>query len=173
MVSQLEAKWTAKDWNGIVRSVNSFFDEFDMDRRGYEFLVWRGSAYYQLGNDAEALGDMKRAFSLMPEYPSAASYLAWILATSPDSNVRNAAASKMAVPTLKRASDRQSQEAYAAVLAANGEYEEAYEIQSRVAEAQSETTSSTAKVLAELYKSRVPYIDHARVFAGATSASPR
>jgi len=61
-----------------------------------------GSAYEDLGKDAEALEHWRRAHSIDPSRLSATLGLAWLLATAPDASVRKGAE---AVQLAERAKD--------------------------------------------------------------------
>jgi len=56
------------------------------------FIAWRsrGDAYLNIGQHPEAVADLQHALELSPDDPSVLNNLAWVLATSPQDEVRDA-----------------------------------------------------------------------------------
>ena len=59
------------------------------DSDNFGALRGRGDAYLNIGKHAEAINDFESALKLDSEDPSLLNNLAWVLATSPESEVRN------------------------------------------------------------------------------------
>ncbi len=86
------------------------------------------SAESASGDLAGAAGNFEKALSLQPNWPPAANNLAWILATSPDANLRNPKRAVTLATTACKASNYQFSGALATLAAAyasDGQFEEA------------------------------------------------
>ena len=64
-----------------------------------------GSAFLAKGRIAEAIGQYKAALTVAPENVAAQSNLAWLLATSPDSSLRNGSEAVLLAEQASRSAD--------------------------------------------------------------------
>ena len=61
----------------------------EVDQDNFNALRGRGDAYLNIGEHSEAVPDFERALRLQPKDPSLLNNLAWVLATSPEREVRD------------------------------------------------------------------------------------
>lgn len=120
----------------------------------------RGFNQQMLGNFAAALADYELAIKFAPTYPLAQQNYAWLLATCPDSKIRDgkkaltAATSLCELREYKVASDLK---ALAAAHAELGDYDRAIEFQSKVVDMnEGDSKVQEAKIL-ELYRNSKPF----------------
>lgn len=72
------------------RAIAVYSEILDNDNDNFLAVRSRGDAYLNIGKHAEAAADLQRALELEPEDPAVLNNLAWVLATSPDDEIRNA-----------------------------------------------------------------------------------
>ena len=122
----------------------------------------------QQGSLEEAIRHFREALQVDANWHPAANNLAWILATTRDSELRDAEMAVRLAEQVCRASSfaqPQALDTYAAALAANGQYEKAVEIVARALEIAKEsvTTESLQRLIEKLearkalYESRQPF----------------
>jgi tetratricopeptide (TPR) repeat protein len=85
---QLAAYYAADRRPG--RAINEYSKVIDKNPDNWQALRGRADALLSLGKQAEAIQDYERAVKLRPEDSSILNNLAWVLATSPNADLRNA-----------------------------------------------------------------------------------
>lgn len=70
-------------------AISAYDDVLLMDPENFLALRSRGDANLNMGNHAEAIEDFEKAILVEPEDAALLNNLAWVLATSPDAEVRN------------------------------------------------------------------------------------
>lgn len=130
-------------------------------------VEWRlalGVMLTKVGRPGEAITQLQDVLEQAPNAPEAQSYLAWLLATSPDASLRNGAeAVRLAEAAAEQAGDTQffTLDALAASYAEVGRFEEAAHTAARaVAAAKEQQNIGLAAEIRErqnLYEARTPY----------------
>src|SRR5262249_49009214 len=119
-----------------------------------------GRLYARLGQHALAVADNEAALRLAPDDARTCNNLAWLLATSPQDELRDPA---RAVALARQACERTggqggcSLDTPAAGLAASGQFAEAVEQQSRAVELAREEDRADYRMRLELYQARQAY----------------
>jgi tetratricopeptide (TPR) repeat protein len=72
------------------KAIEMYTEALAVDPENYLALRGRADAYLNIGKHAEAIPDYEAALKIQPKDSSLLNNLAWVLATSPDDNVRNA-----------------------------------------------------------------------------------
>jgi tetratricopeptide (TPR) repeat protein len=70
-------------------AIAAYSDVIELDDKHFLALRSRGDAYLNIGDHAAAIEDFERAYNLDAEDSALLNNLAWVLATSPDDNVRD------------------------------------------------------------------------------------
>jgi len=72
------------------KAIAAYSEVIKVDEKS--FVAWRsrGDAYLNIGEHPEAVADLQQALELSPDDPSVLNNLAWVLATSPQDEVRDA-----------------------------------------------------------------------------------
>ena len=84
-------------------AIADFDRAIQLDDHSGDAFAFRGIAKYQLHQMSEAIADLERALELDPHHLDAANTLAWILATSPDEDLRDGKRSlKLATAACER-----------------------------------------------------------------------
>ena len=128
----------------------------------------RGYNRFMIGEYKGALEDYAAAIKLVPEYGLAHQNRAWLLATVEDKSLRNPAEAVKSGEAACKLSNYQSLgdlSAYAAALAANGDFEAAIGWQEKAIEIAPENMKDFAKRMLERYKSNLPYASPEEVAA--------
>ena len=73
----------------LGRAIGIYTSLLQKDPTNAELLRSRGDAYLSLGNHAEAIADFEAALNQMPDDSPLLNNLAWVLATSPDDQLRD------------------------------------------------------------------------------------
>lgn len=81
-------------------AIGAYTDVINLDSKHFLALRSRGDAYLNIGDHAAAVEDFEQAYKLEPEDSALLNNFAWVLATSPDDNVRDG---KRAVELAKKA----------------------------------------------------------------------
>jgi len=132
--------------------------ELQADRA--EFFFSRGEFYLQLRKFELALNDFNRAVSLKPEYAEAYNNLAWLLATCPDLQYRDA---QQAVANANQACELSGWDDFgmldtlAVAYAAAGEFAEAVQWQTKALELAPAESQADLRSRLELYQKGEPY----------------
>ncbi len=119
----------------------------------------RGDAYLTKGDHAEAIADFEKALEALPEDPSLLNNLAWVLATSPDDQLRNG---KRAVELATKACEvTDYQQAHilstlAAAFAESGDFDTAIEWSEKAVEMGEDQEAQLSKELAS-YRGGEPW----------------
>jgi len=71
------------------KAITAYTDVLNVDSENFLALRSRGDAYLNLGKHAEAIEDFEKALKLQSDDPALLNNLAWVLATSPDEEVRD------------------------------------------------------------------------------------
>jgi tetratricopeptide (TPR) repeat protein len=71
------------------KTIEAFSQVIEQEPENFNALRFRGDAYLNLGQHAEAIADFERAIALDDDDESLLNNFAWVLATSPDDEVRN------------------------------------------------------------------------------------
>ncbi len=71
------------------KSIETFTKVIELDPENYRALRFRGDANLNIGKHAEAIADFGAALKLQPEDDGLLNNFAWVLATSPEDNVRD------------------------------------------------------------------------------------
>jgi tetratricopeptide (TPR) repeat protein len=120
----------------------------------------RGFNLQRLGRYREALADFQRSRELAPQYLLAMQNTAWLLATCPDDEIRDAQAALEIARQAHQISEGQSigvMKAMAAAYAASGDFEEAIAWQNQVIEQLPEDQQADEQELLDLYHAEKPY----------------
>jgi tetratricopeptide (TPR) repeat protein len=75
--------------NETREAIAQYTQVLDLDAEHFLALRGRGDAYLNLGDHAAAVEDFKRALAVEPEDSALLNNFAWVLATSPDDNIRD------------------------------------------------------------------------------------
>jgi Flp pilus assembly protein TadD len=115
------------------------------DRNG---LLHRAGAFVYLGKYKEAMADLQRADELDPKSTETLNHLAWMLATCPDSTVRNGTkATEYVIRLLRLAPDQwKFWDTRAAVFAENGDFGNALQWEKRCLERKDLSDAERARV---------------------------
>ena len=71
------------------KAIEAFSEVIEVDENNFFALQRRGDTYLNVGDHVSAVADLEAALVLEPEDYSVLNNLAWVLATSPDDEVRN------------------------------------------------------------------------------------
>lgn len=71
------------------KAVDAYSRVLDIDPENFSALRSRADAYLNIGKHAEAIADFEKAVSIQPEDTSILNNLAWVLATSPEDDLRD------------------------------------------------------------------------------------
>jgi len=71
------------------KAIAAYNDVLGADSENFTALRGRADAYLNIGDHADAVTDYEAALKIKPEDSGVLNNLAWVLATSPDDNVRN------------------------------------------------------------------------------------
>lgn len=128
-----------------------------------EPYVIRGTIREQKGEHEAALADFDQAIRLAPEQPAAYNSRAWLLATSSDTEHRNAEeairSAKIAVE-LTASKDHRYMDTLAAAYAEAGQFSEAVKWQSKASDLAPQPVEQYYRAQLELYASGKPYRQH-------------
>jgi tetratricopeptide (TPR) repeat protein len=83
-------------------AISEYDDVLLLDPENFLALRSRGDAYLNIGQHADAIADFEKALKLEPEDTTILNNLAWVLATSPENNLRDG---KKAVEYATKASE--------------------------------------------------------------------
>jgi len=72
-----------------AKAIEAYGEALAIDENNFLALRSRGDAYLNMGKHVEAIKDFEAALKLEPEDPSLLNNFAWVLATSPDEEVRD------------------------------------------------------------------------------------
>ncbi len=124
----------------------------------------RGVTYYQFGKLREAISDYQKAISLDGKHPDAHSNLAWVLATSADSSLRDPkGAVGLAKEELRLYPSAGAWDTLAAAFAASGDFEKAQDAEYQAIQIQpSARRKANYLKRAALYKQHVAYVEPAK-----------
>jgi tetratricopeptide (TPR) repeat protein len=75
--------------NDTREAISQYTQVLDLDAEHFLALRGRGDAYLNLGDHAAAVEDFDRALDVEPEDSALLNNFAWVLATSPDDNIRD------------------------------------------------------------------------------------
>ncbi|MBW1806682.1 MAG: tetratricopeptide repeat protein [Deltaproteobacteria bacterium] len=133
----------------------------------------RAVVYTALGRTREAIGDYQRALRINPNSAGTLNNLAWILATTPDSSLRDG-------PKAVEYARRSLQIGYigawldtlAAALAESGEFDEAISVEEK-AYAMSKFKNESFRCRIEVYRQRLTYSKWREQRSELTIANPR
>jgi tetratricopeptide (TPR) repeat protein len=107
--AKVEALMKKEKWDDAVRAIDALLADIAgdktirFDEEIAPFHAARGTCHQNLKKHKEAVADYKKAAAMDPKNPWPASNAAWLLATSPDDNVRNGKdAVKLALEANKR-----------------------------------------------------------------------
>ncbi len=120
----------------------------------------RGRVHAQMGQHALAVADNEAALRIAPDDLRTCNNLAWLLATSPQDEVRNP---ERAVELARKACERPGEpdcgllDTLAAAYAANGQFAEAVQQQTKALELASEEAKADYRMRLELYQSGHAY----------------
>lgn len=133
----------------------------------------RGDAYADLGQFAQAARDYRAAIRIDPNLGRAYQSAAWLMATCPDEQYRNA---RLAIDAATKAIELDGDEDYryldtlAAALANAGEFQQAVELQEQVVAEAPEDVLPRYEERLSLYRDNRPYrdvLDEAQAVSGA------
>lgn len=71
------------------KAIEAYSDILDQQPNNFTVLQARGDAYLNMGNHAEAIVDFSKALKLKPDDTTLLNNLAWVLATSPEEDLRD------------------------------------------------------------------------------------
>jgi tetratricopeptide (TPR) repeat protein len=71
------------------KAIATYTDALAIDAESFSALRGRADTYLNIGDHADAITDYEAALKIKPEDTGLLNNLAWVLATSPDENVRN------------------------------------------------------------------------------------
>ncbi len=128
----------------------------------------RGYNRFMIGDFKDALADYDAAIKLVPSYGLAHQNRAWLLATVKDQSLRNPAEAVKSGEAACKLSNYQSLgdlSAYAAALAASGDFEAAMGWQEKAIELAPENMKAFASKMLERYQSDQPYASPEEVAA--------
>ncbi len=120
----------------------------------------RGFNLQRLGRYREALSDYRRSLELAPQYLLAMQNTAWLLATCPDEEIRDAQAALKIAREAHEISEGQSvgvMKAMAAAYAESGDFDEAVAWQTKVIQQLPEDERADEQDLLDLYRDENPY----------------
>ncbi len=72
-----------------LKAIDVFSDLIAMEENNFDALQRRGDTYLNIGEHAAAVADLEAALKIRPEDSTVLNNLAWVLATSPDDEVRD------------------------------------------------------------------------------------
>jgi len=72
------------------KAIAAYSEVIKVDAKSFSAWRSRGDAYLNIGQHSEAVSDLQQALELSPDDPSVLNNLAWVLATSPQDEVRDA-----------------------------------------------------------------------------------
>ena len=153
--------WSQK--GEIDIAIADFGDAIRLDPKDAYTYCYRAYAFYRKGEDKRAISDFEVAIRLRPNLSDGYSGLAWILATSPNSWLRDG---KKAVALATKACEMTEWNnsdciwILAAAYAENGDWENAIQRQTQFIEmSTTETEKKRAVVRLKLYQQKKPYRD--------------
>ena len=71
------------------KAIDAYNDVLEQHPDNFKVLQLRGDAYLNVGKHAEAIADFNRALNLKPDDTTLLNNLAWVLATSPEDDLRD------------------------------------------------------------------------------------
>jgi len=110
------------------KAITAYSEVLDQNSEFFQALQARGDAYLNIGKHAEAIADFQRALKLQPENTTLLNNLAWVLATSPEDELRDG---KLAVELATKACEMTDYKTphilstLAAAFAENGDFDSA------------------------------------------------
>jgi tetratricopeptide (TPR) repeat protein len=135
----------------------------ELDGQRATTFVFRAAALAEAGRYAAAADDYRAAIRLEPNSAAGYQAAAWLMATCPDEEFRDA---KLAVKASRRAielrghDEYRDQETLAAALAEDGQFEAAVKAQQRAIELAGSVDKDLAKILSgrlKVYRAKQPY----------------
>ena len=155
VVLQGTNKGTYKD------AVADFSEAIRIDSNDFQSTCRRGVAWGRLGEFAKAIEDFEESIQLNPSHAVSHDYLAWLLATCQESELRNGKrAVKLATIACELTDWGESApiETLAAANAEVGNFEQAVELQRRAMErVDDESIKKADQARLKLYQQRQPY----------------
>lgn len=135
------------------KSIDTFTKIIELEPENYRALRFRGDANLNIGNHAAAVADFDEAYKLNQDDEGLLNNFAWVLATSPDDDVRDG---KRALELATKAAEKSSYSVphilstLAAAYAETGDFEKAKEWSAKAVELgeNEETRDQLAKELA-------------------------
>ena len=131
----------------------------ERDPENAAILRNRGDCYLTMGDHANAIGDFEGALKTIPEDPTVLNNLAWVLATSPEDELRDG---KRAVELATRACEVTEYEqahilsTLAAAFAESGDFDTAIEWSEKAVQMEGQLEAQLAKELAS-YRGGQPW----------------
>ena len=141
------------------KAIDLYTKVLENDPANAAILRSRGDAYLTMGNHAAAIADFDQALTKIPDDPTVLNNLAWVLATSPEDELRDG---KRAVELATRACEvTEYAQAHilstlAAAFAESGDFDTAVEWSEKAVELDSDEQPQLEKELAS-YKGKQPW----------------
>lgn len=142
------------------KAISLFTEILENDPQNWLALRGRGDAYISIGEHKKAIADLEAALKAQPESSGILNNLAWLLATSPDDNVRNG---RRAIELAKKACEvTEYKEAHilstlASGYAEIGDWENAVKWSEKAAELGEGEVQEQLKQELESYKNKKPW----------------
>ena len=141
-------------------AIASFDAALDLDDNNVESYCGRGDVYADVGEYESALSDYARAIELDPEFIDAYRQGAWLLATCPDDDIRdaeNAVLGAQKAIELNGRGEHQLLDTLAAALACAGEFDSAISTLQEAIEVAPQDAQQEYRGRLQLYQRGIPY----------------
>jgi tetratricopeptide (TPR) repeat protein len=141
-------------------AIEKFTAALEQDNALFVALRGRADAYLSIGKQADAIADYHQALQVRPKEPGLLNNLAWVLATSPDENLRDG---KRAIELAKQGCEvTEYKEAHilstlAAGYAESGEWDEAIKWSKKAIEVGGESIDDQLKKELASYEQKKPW----------------
>jgi tetratricopeptide (TPR) repeat protein len=144
----------------LEKAVSAYSEVLEIDGENVVALRSRGDTYLNFGKHAEAIADFEQALSLQKDDTSLLNNLAWVLATSPDDQLRDGKrAIELAAKACELTEHKQSHilSTLAAAYAESGNFESAIEWSKKSVEMNDPEHCDQLKKELESYSSGKPW----------------
>lgn len=141
-------------------AVEHFTAAVELDPTSAQIVCSRGDLHADMGNYGEALADYARTIELAPEFAHAYRNGAWLLATCPDEQYRDAENAVLGAQQALEYSygeEHIALDTLAAALAANGQFDEAIATETRAVDMAPEDAKFTYLSRLQLYQQQEPF----------------
>lgn len=156
-----------------AQAIEAYSQALIVDPDNFMALRGRGDAYLNVGDHPAALADFERALAVNADDPELLNNLAWLLATSPEEDVRDGA---RAIQLATKASEATNYEqahvlsTLAAAYAETGDFEEAQKWSQKAVDMNDATHGPQLAEELESYKQQKPWRERQNV--GGQDATP-